>query len=121
MSELIVSYDDAGTVTDWRYESDEDYQPADNELAVDDEAYDHRDINAGVYLVDTAADPPGLVEDPDYRPTPTLDELGERIRQKPAERQGDAQEFQQRFETARQDGDLQGQIDIIWEVVGPDQ
>lgn len=69
MSLLVIQHESDGTIAEWRYEADNDYEPAAGELVVDTGDVDHRDI-VGL-RVDVEADPPEIVEDPDYvEPTP---------------------------------------------------
>jgi len=65
MSTLVIEHDDSGQITGWRYEATDDYEPDGGELVVDDEQYDHRQLQKK--RVDVSVDPPVLVDDPDFR------------------------------------------------------
>lgn len=78
MTKLILTHDNDGTITDWRYEADEDYQPDANEC-VPESHVDHREIEQGRKRVDLSGDQPTLV-DRDVQDEPALEELVARVR-----------------------------------------
>lgn len=59
MSVLIVSYEPDGSIIDWRYEADDEYEPGEGEMEWDG---DHRKLSE--CRIDTSASPPEVVEDP---------------------------------------------------------
>lgn len=122
MTTLTIEYDEeSGQVTGWRYEADDGYVPDANELVADEEKYDHRDISRGKFVVDTSAEPPELVENPDYDPRPPLerveDEADSLKGNGPVQRQKVSEQSKQDFRDARSNDDLQTQLDILFEIV----
>lgn len=77
MTQLVVTYDSEGTIRRWRYEPDDDYQADADELAVSDEEYDHRELEQ--YMVDVDADPPTLIDDPEYDPRSPIEKRVEEL------------------------------------------
>lgn len=124
MSTLVVTHADDGSITDWRYEVDDDYEPSGNELVCDEEVVDHRDIDKGKCKVDTSVDPPEVVEKPDYDPRSmperNRDNLGSLTSNVPVQRKKISQETKDEFLRARESGDVQAQLDILYEVITGD-
>lgn len=125
MTTLIATYDADGSIVDWRYDpaDADEYDPADDELVVDDEEVDHRDLAAK--QVDTSVEPPALVDDPNYESPPALEDVAERLegleKDHPVARKRVSDEQKASFRSARDDGDLQGQLDIVFEVLTGEQ
>jgi len=63
MTTLVIDFTDDGSITNWRYVPEDDYEPGPNQLT---STVDHRQIPS--LTVDTSSDPPELVDDPDYDP-----------------------------------------------------
>lgn len=120
MSKLIISYDDTGTITAWRYEADEDYTPGEQELAAD---VDHRDLAA--LQADLSGDTPQLADNPNYQPPAELDDVASRLNDlegdHPVARQRVSDSQKQSFRDARAVDDLQGQLDVLFEIVTGDK
>lgn len=69
-------------------------------------------------MVDTSADPPELVENPDYDPRSELERrLDELVNDQPVRQKKVAEEDKQAFRDARDAGDIQGQLDALFEIV----
>lgn len=74
MSTLIITHDDTGAITGFRYPANEDYDLEENELALDPNEWDHREfIPPRCKRVDTSTDPPIIEDNPDHRTPDPLD------------------------------------------------
>ena len=117
MTTLVISYDADGQITDWRYDSDDDYSPDDDELVADTSEVDHRDLERMMVDVDEEE----LVEDPDYEPQPTpernSDQLDELRDEEPLRRARITGDTKQVFRDARENEDLQTQLDVLFEIM----
>lgn len=118
MTVLVVEHRGA-EITGWRYEADDEYDPDDGEMTVDQRAIDHRNLD--VMSVDTGVEPPTLVTKPDNDPGSGLERIesgqddpltGTLVR-----RIDVSDETRDAFERARENGDLQAQIDSIYEIL----
>ncbi|MFB1066433.1 hypothetical protein [Natrinema sp. H-ect4] len=121
MSRLVVQYRPSGDIVSWRYEVDQDYQADSDELIADTDSVDHRAIDNGEYKVDTSADPPELVDEPDFETTPTHDEL---VSEEPVRRakvsdttRSSVSAAHSNLQTARSNDNLQGQVDALETIV----
>ncbi len=119
MTQISIKYTESGSIESWRYVVDDDYSGEDGELVVDDREVDHRDLKEK--MVDTSADSPTLVDDPNYEPTPTPDEL---VTEGPVRRakvsdttRSNMASAYSNLKTARSNDNLQGQIDALETIV----
>ncbi len=117
MTVLVVHYDTVGNIQSWRYEASEEYEAGDSELIAD--GVDHR--NLGSMMVDTEADPTELVEDPNWTPTPSHEDL---VKETPVRRAQVSSETRSAIatayddlQTARSNDDQQSQIDALETIV----
>lgn len=122
MTTLIVTFD-GEEPTGWRYEPDDDYTPEDGELIAD--GWDHRDIEK--CKVDTSGEKPTLVEDPEYDGRSVeerVDDLSVDFRGmengKPVQRANITDSKKSEFQEARDNDDIQAQIDVIWGILTDD-
>ena len=104
---LVIQYDTEGDIRDWRYEIDDEYQAADDEIVVNPSSVDHRRIDA--YRVDTSSDPAKLVK----KSNPQTPES--------VQREEISQESKDEFRAARSNNDLQTQLDILFEILTGEQ
>jgi hypothetical protein len=98
---LVIRYrPETGRIRRWRYEPDDDYEPAGDELAFGDDEVDHRDLDAK--RVDVDAEPPRLVDDPDADGDGGDSTVPPRLAAA--------------FRDARDERDIQAQLDALFEM-----
>lgn len=116
MTQLVISHDADGQITDWRYEPSDKYDTASDEI-IPTRNVNHRQIAR--YRVDVSR---GELE-PNPNHTPPLDQREiERIA-KSADELTDRlvdESFRQSFKEARKSGDVQAQLDALFELVTGD-
>lgn len=113
MTDLLITYADDGSIEEWRYATHDDYDLADDEMVVDPEAVDHRDLNAK--RIDTTASPPTLVDDPEFRPSEIVDRglVSSETRQTFRDAQDALDAAEADFEAGRDAEDVQAQLDAL--------
>lgn len=96
MTVAVIKYSPgSGKILNLRHEVDHEYEPKNNELIVDDETY-HDPAALEGKRIDTEADPPEIVD---------------------AENKSLADEFRE----AREDDDIQTQLDVLFELITGDK
>ena len=117
MTTFVITYTDDGRITDWWYDPDDRYEPGDNEIIANPREVDHRDLKRMVVDIDEER----LVEDPDYEPPPNpernADQLDELRGEVPLRRARVTEDAKQSFRDAREDEDLQTQLDVLFEIM----
>ena len=113
MTKLVVEYNEDGEITEWSYAVEDDYHPDEGETVVDDSEVTHRDLPGKKVDTETG----NLVEDPDHDPRSALERLADLESENPVRRARVSPETMDELMALRDAGDVQGQVDILIEVL----
>lgn len=116
MTVLVVEHAEDGTVTDWWYETDDGYEPADGEIITE---RDHRGL--GRMVVDVDAEQPELVDDRDFDPRSSLEKLDDRVGDVPVSRGEVSEATKVDVAEAIDAGETEVALDKLFEIVTGDE
>jgi hypothetical protein len=114
VSKLIITHDSGGEPTGFRYEPDDEYVPGEGEINPNEDI-DHREIHR--YRVTDTGELVGK-QNPEPDPDDDLQSWAENLHEKtPLLREEITEQTQTKILQARANGNIQKQIDTVFEVV----